>query len=254
MTKIVFSSYNKDMTSTDYITSQEVNARQERAERILDAAAELYQLHGYKRVTIDDIAERAEIGKGTIYLHWKNRQALSMAVLEREFLAGLDELVGYIRKDPQDALLHRITYNLYITVMRRPLLRALYTSDWEMLGKMAKGGLGNKFRSQMSMASNGYLPLLLEFGLIRSYFSANELIFAYRATVGGFFLSDNFLDDKDSFNLERRAALLESIVQHAFEQDTPPDPQVAQALAPRVIAIWEKIGNEVRARLSKAYE
>ena len=155
------------MILSEPISTQEVNARQERAERILDAAAELYQRHGYKRVTIDDIAERAEIGKGTIYLHWKNRQALSMAVMEREFLNGLDELMDFIRKDPQEALLHRITYNMFLGVMKRPLLHALYTSDWETLGKMLKSELGGKFKNQMSMASNGYLPLLVESGLIR---------------------------------------------------------------------------------------
>lgn len=242
------------MILSEPISTQEVNARQERAERILDAAAELYQRHGYKKVTIDDIAERAEIGKGTIYLHWKNRQALSMAVMEREFLNGLDELMDFIRKDPQEALLHRITYNMFLGVMKRPLLHALYTSDWETLGKMLKSELGGKFKNQMSMASNGYLPLLVESGLIRPGFAVDELIYAYRATIGGFFISDAFPQDNQSISLEQRADLLSAIVQRAFEIDTPPDPQVVQALAPRVLAIWEQTGNEVRARLSRAYE
>jgi AcrR family transcriptional regulator len=45
--------------------------RQARAARILDATAELLLRHGYRRVTIDDIARHADIGKGTVYLHWK---------------------------------------------------------------------------------------------------------------------------------------------------------------------------------------
>jgi AcrR family transcriptional regulator len=32
--------------------------------------------YGYKRVTIDDLAAGAGIGKSTIYLHWKTREAL----------------------------------------------------------------------------------------------------------------------------------------------------------------------------------
>lgn len=50
--------------------------RQLRAERILDTTAELLCQHGYKRVTIDDVARRAGVGKGTVYLHWKTREAL----------------------------------------------------------------------------------------------------------------------------------------------------------------------------------
>jgi len=242
------------MILSESVSTQEVNARQERAERILDAAADLYQRHGYKRVTIDDIAEGAEIGKGTIYLHWKTRQALSMAVMEREFLNGLEELVAFIHEDPQEALLHRMTYNLFLGVMKRPLLHALYTSDWEMLGKLTKSGTSSKFMSQMSMASNGYLPLLVEFGLIQPGITTDELAYAYRATVGGFFITDAFLEDKNSIDIERRASLLSAIVQRAFEVDPPPSPQVVQALAPRVIAVWEKIASEVRARLRQAYE
>ncbi|MGW2198666.1 helix-turn-helix domain-containing protein, partial [Streptosporangium sp. NPDC001682] len=40
-----------------------------RADRILDAAAELLVRLGYRKVTIDDIARLAGIGKGTVYLH-----------------------------------------------------------------------------------------------------------------------------------------------------------------------------------------
>lgn len=51
---------------------EERSKRQERAHRILDAAAELVLRWGYKKTTIDDIAKQAKVAKGTIYLHWKN--------------------------------------------------------------------------------------------------------------------------------------------------------------------------------------
>ena len=67
-------------------------ARRERAERILDVTAGLLLRHGYKRVTIDDVAAGAGIGKGTIYLHWKTREALFWAVLQRDAARLLDQL------------------------------------------------------------------------------------------------------------------------------------------------------------------
>jgi hypothetical protein len=106
----------------------------------------------------------------------------------------------------------------------------------------------------MSMASNGYLPLLVEFGLIRPGLTADELVYTYRATIGGFFITDAFVNEQDSIAIERRAALLSEIVQRAFEVEPPLSAQVVQALAPRVMAVWEKIGGEVRARLAQAYE
>ena len=67
--------------------------RQARAARILDVTAELLLRHGYRRVTIDDIARHADIGKGTVYLHWKTRDDLFKAVFEREVLHALTELL-----------------------------------------------------------------------------------------------------------------------------------------------------------------
>jgi AcrR family transcriptional regulator len=77
--------------------------RQARAERILDVTAELLQRHGYKRVTIDDVATRAGIGKGTIYLHWKTREALFWAVLQREAARLLEQILAGLAEDPQRA-------------------------------------------------------------------------------------------------------------------------------------------------------
>jgi AcrR family transcriptional regulator len=68
---------------------QDPRDRQARAARILEVTAELLLRHGYRRVTIDDIARHADIGKGTIYLHWKTRDDLFRAVFEREVLQAL---------------------------------------------------------------------------------------------------------------------------------------------------------------------
>jgi AcrR family transcriptional regulator len=103
---------------------QNLNARKARAERILDNAADLLFRWGYKRVTIDDVAERADVGKGTIYLYSKSREALFEAVLQREVLAALEELLAAVRQDPEAALLHRMTRAVFLAIMHRPLLRA----------------------------------------------------------------------------------------------------------------------------------
>jgi AcrR family transcriptional regulator len=82
--------------------------RQARAVRILDVAAELLLRFGYRRVAIDDIARRADIGKGTVQLHWKTRDELFGAVFEREVLAALDELLRALRQDVTACLPHRL--------------------------------------------------------------------------------------------------------------------------------------------------
>jgi len=67
---------------------------QARAERILDVTTQLFLRHGYKRVTINYVATGAEVGKGTIYLHWKTREALFWAVLQRESARMLEQILA----------------------------------------------------------------------------------------------------------------------------------------------------------------
>src|SRR5260370_7691109 len=111
--------------------------QQEGAERILDGAAELLLRWGYKRVTIDDIAKQAEIGSGTIYLHWKTRDALFETLMMREAIAVWRELQRRILADPEEVLMHRMMRSMLLIVMTRPLARALFTPQTELLAKIA---------------------------------------------------------------------------------------------------------------------
>ena len=54
-------------------------------------------LWGYRRVTIDELARRAGVGKGTIYLHWRSREEVFHAVSAREAAAMADAIVDAVR-------------------------------------------------------------------------------------------------------------------------------------------------------------
>ncbi len=54
-----------------------------RSQLVLDSAAELLVRWGYRRVTIDDVTAHAGIGKGTVYLHLRTKDALFLTVLLR---------------------------------------------------------------------------------------------------------------------------------------------------------------------------
>jgi len=63
---------------------ERADARRNRL-RILDAAADLIGERGFDRVTIDDIAQRAGVAKGTVFHRFGNRAGLAVALLyERE--------------------------------------------------------------------------------------------------------------------------------------------------------------------------
>ncbi len=64
-------------------------------ERILDAAEDLFAQRGYAATSLGDVADRVGIRSPSLYNHFRNKEALYGAVVERllaDFTAPLDEL------------------------------------------------------------------------------------------------------------------------------------------------------------------
>jgi AcrR family transcriptional regulator len=222
-------------------SSQGGRTRQrERAERILDAAAALLLRWGYKRVTIDDIAKEAEVGSGTIYLHWKTRDALFETLMLREAIAVWRELQQKMLADPEEVLLHRMMRSMLLVVMGRPLARALFTGDSELLGKMAQSGTA---RQAGNIApSKDFLHMLRELGLLRTDMDLAAQTYALSATVTGFCLADPLLSEEEQIPLEAKGDALARTLRLAFEPETLPSPAfLREKVTPIVMQIFEQV-------------
>jgi len=57
--------------------------RKIREEAILDAAEAIIQENGFEGATMDAIADRAEVGKGTLYLHFKSKNSIYLGICIR---------------------------------------------------------------------------------------------------------------------------------------------------------------------------
>ncbi|HXX79318.1 MAG TPA: TetR/AcrR family transcriptional regulator [Ktedonobacteraceae bacterium] len=66
--------------------------RQEREALILQAAEEVLLEKGYHETSIDEIAARVGIAKGTVYLHFPSKEDLVIAIFEHE----MQQLLQYI--------------------------------------------------------------------------------------------------------------------------------------------------------------
>lgn len=66
-----------------------------RRESIIDAAEILITEKGFDGATMDDVADKAELGKGTIYLHFKSKASLYLAICERGS-AILNKMMGKV--------------------------------------------------------------------------------------------------------------------------------------------------------------
>jgi len=64
----------------------------ERRQEILEAAMTLFSQKGFERTTVDEIASSANVGKGTVYLYFDNKEQIFLAIIEKGLLE-LQELL-----------------------------------------------------------------------------------------------------------------------------------------------------------------
>lgn len=107
--------------------------RQEREQLILKTAEEVFIANGYFDTSIDEIASRVGIGKGTVYLHFPSKEDLVVAILTRDmqaFLQAVDDAVStqpsLAASEKLEAILHFMYSGFYSK--RARLLSSIYHS------------------------------------------------------------------------------------------------------------------------------
>lgn len=73
--------------------------KEQRREEILDAAQCVFFEKGLATATMDEIAETAELSKGTLYLYYKSKEDLYLAVMMRGMEILLEMLAEVVRSD-----------------------------------------------------------------------------------------------------------------------------------------------------------
>lgn len=91
------------ITRTIPVVAQRVPRRERekltRRKEILDAARQVFAVKGYGDTTLDDVAELAEFGKGTLYNYFTNKEALFATVLGDSFNQILEYTTQIFRTD-----------------------------------------------------------------------------------------------------------------------------------------------------------
>lgn len=68
--------------------------REQRRHEIVLAAERVFESRGYEAASMREVAEEAEVSKGALYLHFKSKEALFGAVLERHQRRSLDQVTA----------------------------------------------------------------------------------------------------------------------------------------------------------------
>lgn len=77
------------------------SAKKSAKERAMDSAAQYFSVEGFSKTNMDDVAKMAGMARSTLYRHFKDRDELILAVVEREAIQmGFD--IQQQVKDIQD--------------------------------------------------------------------------------------------------------------------------------------------------------
>ena len=86
-------------------------------EIILDAADRLLARYGYRKMTMDDLAQEVGIGKGTIYLHFRSKEEIVLSHVDRIVERVLERLHALSESDAAPAA--KVREMLVVRVMLR---------------------------------------------------------------------------------------------------------------------------------------
>ena len=103
-----------------------VRRKEARPEEITAAALELFVEKGFANTRLEDVAARAGVSKGTLYLYFANKEELFKAVVREALVARLVEFQSQIGKFQGSSV---------------DLLRLVFKNWWERIGSTRISGI-----------------------------------------------------------------------------------------------------------------
>jgi len=189
-----------------------------REERLLDAATTLLVRWGYRKTTIDDVAREAGVGKGTIYLHWQDKNALFRAAIGREQQRFNEELQRRIDADPEGGLLHRIATHGMLAARSSPLVAAIVGGKSDIIGGYFSALDPGSLR-QLVGSGEGYFRELQRAGLIRADLPVSVITYLLGALKMGMFNSPVLLSQEHIPSVEQLTEAFSDLIRRWLEPE-----------------------------------
>jgi AcrR family transcriptional regulator len=77
--------------------------KEQRHDEIMEAALEEFAIKGYAETRLDDVASRAGISKGLVYVYFKTKEELFKAVIRNFIIPRVDALIREVERSRQSS-------------------------------------------------------------------------------------------------------------------------------------------------------
>ncbi len=128
--------------------------------RIVKAATGLFQKHGYRRVSVDEVARAAHVAKGSVYVHFEDKaQLLAAAIAEEKRTIAVHFADLFDGKLKPKARLRAYLQRALEMVPQAPLIARLMGGDQELNAFLED--LGPELRAQLAeLQTAAFLAML----------------------------------------------------------------------------------------------
>jgi len=181
---------------------------------ILKAAIEVFARRGYSDATVNEVAERAGIASGTVYLYFHNKVDLFIKSMREVIGNRLAELKKIVHKEATaiDKLNRFITQNIQLFTQNKDAVRFMVV-EWRRSEDFINLNPGyNPFEEYLDFVE-GLCREAVESGAIRQV-NPRTLAFMIVGTMD--FVLTQWVSDPDSFDLEAMTTEMHGILRYGL--------------------------------------
>jgi AcrR family transcriptional regulator len=190
---------------------EETGSRERKRRRILQAATELFLQHGYRKASVDEVAQKAGVAKGTVYLYFKTKADLMIQAIVEEKKRYIVNLKPVLEAPPNERLKMYIRM-AFVLVNEMPLMSKLLRGDREVL--MVLEEIDADVRKQSLDFQTDFVAQLLADANPEYSRSHEELLDRARVLLGLIYASGVLTDERvrTGISVERYADLLAEMI------------------------------------------
>jgi len=180
--------------------------KEQKKESIRRAALELFQNYGFKKVSVNEIAERAGVSQVTIYNHFSNKESLIRDVLQWYAMILLARYKSMMESDrPFQEKLEDIVFDKseVVSQFQGELIKTWMQNDPSM-----QAFIDDLYANHVMPVARNFFQEGLQQGYIDRRFSLETIIYYFEIFRRGFFSSPEI-----SEQAERNPALIKDLIE-----------------------------------------
>lgn len=212
-----------------------------RESRILDGADELFTRYGYDKTTVREIADRAGVSKGTIYLHFDSKRQLFESLLIREIRRFSRQWLQCLEDDPDTETIGGLYKNMLRALHSSELIQAIYRRDPGILGSYRH--LEANFFEEIYGESihRELFDSMQEAGLVREELDTEVLAHVFDIIDYGYVSISEVKDPAESPSFDETVEVIAEMMDRALTPESQPEQGAGLRVARQLVASYSQV-------------